>query len=269
LIAHILDFVSSKRAYNSGMRRPLSIAAFVLLLALAPALAQRGGGHGSVGGHGAGVAAHGSFAGHASGGHAFGGMHSSPGMGSRGFGRSPAISRPSFSSRNSFRNFNRFRGPFISNSFRARRFERGRFGRGWPWWGGYYDPWWWDSDSYSSYDPDYERQLEIAQEMNAQSLEEKRARQGQEDDQDLYARSAPLPQQQAERMEASPATVLVFRDQRTQEVQNYAIVGQTLWNFARQRTQKIPLADLDLAATTKANDDRGINFHVPGVSEAQ
>ena len=60
-----------------------------------------------------------------------------------------------------------------------------------------------------------------------------------------------------------PATVLVFRDQHQKEIQNYAIVGQTLWNFAPQHTEKIPLSELDLAATTKANDDRGVTFRVP------
>jgi hypothetical protein len=66
-----------------------------------------------------------------------------------------------------------------------------------------------------------------------------------------------------------PPTVLVFRDQHQQEVRNYAIVGQTLWNFASQRTQKIPLSDLDLVATTKANDERGLTFRVPASGEAQ
>ncbi len=63
-----------------------------------------------------------------------------------------------------------------------------------------------------------------------------------------------------------PNTVLVFRDQHKQEVSNYAIVGQTLWNFAPQHTQKIPLADLDLPATTKANEDIGVTFRVPNLS---
>ena len=72
-----------------------------------------------------------------------------------------------------------------------------------------------------------------------------------------------------ERTEAAPATVLVFRDQHKQEVQNYAIVGQTLWNFAPQHTQKIPLSELDLPATTKANDERGVDFRVPGANEGQ
>jgi hypothetical protein len=66
-----------------------------------------------------------------------------------------------------------------------------------------------------------------------------------------------------------PATVLVFRDQHQKEIQNYAIVGQTLWNFAPGHTEKIPLSDLDLAATTKANDDRGVTFRVPTSNEAQ
>jgi hypothetical protein len=247
------------------MRSLLTTAAFVFALALLPVLAQHGGGHGSAGGHGGGFAAHGSFGGHFSGGHALGGMHSGSVSAAHSFSRGPASSRPRFSSRNSFRNFQRFRGPIISNfGFRGRGFGR----RGWPGWGAYYDPWWWDSGS--SYDADYQRQLEIAQQMDAQSMDEQQARQGQgqREDQDLYARSTPAPRE-AERTEAAPATLLVFRDQRKKEVQNYAIVGQTLWNFAPQRTEKIQLADLDLAATTKANDERGVDFQVPGTSEGQ
>jgi hypothetical protein len=57
-------------------------------------------------------------------------------------------------------------------------------------------------------------------------------------------------------------TVLVFRDGHQQEVNNYAIMGQTLYVFD-SRTQKIALGDLDVAATVKANDDRGVEFHLP------
>jgi len=66
-----------------------------------------------------------------------------------------------------------------------------------------------------------------------------------------------------------PATVLVFRDQHRQEIQNYAIVGQTLWTFAPQRTQKIPLSELDIPATQKANDERGVDFRLPAAREGQ
>jgi hypothetical protein len=57
--------------------------------------------------------------------------------------------------------------------------------------------------------------------------------------------------------------VLVFTDKHTQEVENYAIVGQTLWVFSELRATKIPLSSLDLDATTKANEERGVDFHVP------
>ena len=105
--------------------------------------------------------------------------------------------------------------------------------------------------------------------MNAQSLDEQRMR--QQTDQDVYANSAPAQPREREEdpAESAPPTVLVFRDQHKQEVQNYAIVGQTLWIFAPQHTQKIPLSDLDLPATTKANDERGVDFRVPGAREGQ
>ena len=63
------------------------------------------------------------------------------------------------------------------------------------------------------------------------------------------------------------ATVLVFRDQHTKEIENYAIVGDTLWEFAPQKTVKIPLSELDIPATIKANQDRGVTFSVPSSDE--
>ena len=64
--------------------------------------------------------------------------------------------------------------------------------------------------------------------------------------------------------EAKPnePSVLVFRDGHKQEVSNYAIMGQTVYVFDK-RTQKVALADLDVAATVKANDDRGLEFKIP------
>jgi hypothetical protein len=65
-----------------------------------------------------------------------------------------------------------------------------------------------------------------------------------------------------------PQTVLVFKDGHQVEVANYAIVGSTLYDLSSGHRQKIALADLDLTATAKQNDDRGIDFRVPGASEA-
>jgi hypothetical protein len=60
-----------------------------------------------------------------------------------------------------------------------------------------------------------------------------------------------------------PSTVLVFKDGHHSDVVNYAIVGDTLFDFADGRAKKIQLADLDLPATRKANDDRGVDFQIP------
>lgn len=270
------------RAYTLRMRRLMAISAFALFLAV-PLWAQHGGGHaggfsgraGFSGGHGGGFGG-----GHVGGGHVSGGMRSAP-MGSRGFIHGPAFSNRGFSHQpflhNGFHN-NGFHNGFHGRHVHTFGFRNNCFGfacRGWgvPWvYSGYYDPWWWDSGS--SFDEAYERDRALANQMNQQSLEEQRMRRQEEadGDQDIYARSDPAPRSapnEAVNVPALPDTVLVFRDQHKQEVKNYAIVGQTLWNFAPQHTQKIPLSDLDLPATTKANDDRGLTFRVPASGEAQ
>ena len=237
------------------MHRPLFIAAFVLLLVSVPLSAQHGGGHASGGGHGFG-GGHGAV-----GGHAFSGGHAGSGFAARPSARGLA-SRQSLSSRG----FNRSGGARLRTyGFRNNRYGYG--GYGYPWlYGGIYDPyWWWDSGS--SYDAQQQYETGLANEMNQQSLEEQSVR--RQVDQDVYASLAPPPPRDKERTEAVPATVLVFRDQRKLEVQNYAIVGQTLWSFAPQHTQKIPLSDLDLPATTQANDERGVDFRLPGAREEQ
>jgi hypothetical protein len=63
--------------------------------------------------------------------------------------------------------------------------------------------------------------------------------------------------------EKPPATVLVYRDGHRTEIQDYAILGKMLWVFTGQRTQLVPLADLDLAASERVNEDRGVDFVAP------
>jgi hypothetical protein len=74
---------------------------------------------------------------------------------------------------------------------------------------------------------------------------------------------------QPEQPDMQPSTVLVFKDGHQSDVLNYAIVGDTLFDFADGRTKKILLADLDLPATRKANDDRGVDFQLPVVANAK
>jgi hypothetical protein len=57
--------------------------------------------------------------------------------------------------------------------------------------------------------------------------------------------------------------VLVFKDGHEQEVKNYAIIGATLYELSDGRTLKVELAQLDLPATVKHNDDRGVAFQLP------
>lgn len=65
-----------------------------------------------------------------------------------------------------------------------------------------------------------------------------------------------------------PPTVLVFKDGQKLEVGNYAIVGATLFDLTPGHHRKIMLADLDLDATQKLNDDQGVMFQLPPSSQA-
>jgi len=242
------------------MRRLMTFALFGILAASVPLAAQRGVGHGSVGGHGG-------FAGHSAGGHAFSGARGGAGFAPRASSRSR-----SFRSANSrgfgSRNFNHRRNSGVGLRLRTRGFRNNCFGFGcgwgYPYLGGGVDPYWWDS---SSYDDDQQNQMGLANEMNTQSLDEPRMR--QQGDQDFYARSAPPAPRQPERTEAVLPTVLVFHDQHKEEVNNYAIIGLTLWVLDPQHKQRVPLSDLDLAATAQANDDRGVEFRLPGAGAGQ
>jgi hypothetical protein len=252
------------------MRRLVLVAALVSALVVVPALAQRGGIHGGFAGHG-GFSGHGSFGGRVRGGASFGGMRERSGFHNPGFRRRDLgssgvrFARRRFSQDHFLHNrrfqasrFHRFHHD--RDDFRFRFGFRNCFGFNCAWGWGW--PWWWDSDS--SYDQDQERDFALANEMNRQSLEGQRER--RQEDQDSDARSGPQPRsrEDAGADPPAPSTVLVFRDQHRQEIQNYAITGTTLTAFAPQRTQRISLADLDIAATTKANDDRGVDFRVPG-----
>ncbi len=69
--------------------------------------------------------------------------------------------------------------------------------------------------------------------------------------------------------EPSPdPTILVFKDGHQLEIGNYAIVNQTIYDLTPGHPRKIALADLDLPATQKLNDDRGITFDVPSSAQA-
>jgi hypothetical protein len=65
-----------------------------------------------------------------------------------------------------------------------------------------------------------------------------------------------------------PPAVLVFHDGHREEVAKYTIVGTTIslktdyWSTGSW-TRKIPIAELNLAATLQANQERGVKFSLP------
>jgi hypothetical protein len=165
-------------------------------------------------------------------------------------------------------------GGRFGRTFDHRRFHRGFGIWGYPWvYSGYYgDPWLYDdygdfSDSRSSYNDSvgaYDQNGFLLQE-EIDRLREQVSRLGAQ--QESQPRPAPPAQAEPEaplKAEIHAETVLVFRDKHIQEVQNYAIVGKTIWVFDEMRASKFPLTDLDIPATTKANEDRGIDFKTPG-----
>ncbi len=238
------------------MRRWLAISTILAIMFSLPALSQRRGGGGAFrGGGGAG------FRGYFGGGRGavFGGGGSRFGGG--------------------------FRGPgvFPNRGFLPGRFYRPRFGYGYPWWwsfgyaGGYYSypgyygysyPSTIDYDSAYATPPAYYappaayNDLSQEQQERIERLQDQVDRLRDQRDSHYVPRPPAAPQPQASG-EAQTATVLVFRDKHTQEVRNYAVVGQTLWIFNEQRATKLPLTTVDIPATTKANDERGVDFRLP------
>jgi hypothetical protein len=85
-------------------------------------------------------------------------------------------------------------------------------------------------------------------------------------DEDDFARAAPPPAAPSDAAPVEP-TVLVFRDGHQQQVNNYAIMGQTVYVFD-SRTQKIAVSDLDVPATIKVNDDHGVEFQLPKAKQS-
>jgi hypothetical protein len=243
------------------MRRFLYVAAFSFILCALPSVAQRHGGGGSM--H---AASGGGFAGHPA-----GFSHSS------GFSHASGISHGGNFSHSPVRN----PGVRISGNrnFRRRGFNGRRYVYPYPYYPylGYYGGYYPYDDQY--YDGGYDQSSDYDTDSTDQDstyrgrpyLRDDRSDDGGTDvsrqvqtlngkidrlQADLDARSHP-------QANTEPTTALVFRDRHVEEIRNYAISGGTIWVFGDQSAKKIPLAQLDLAATAKMNDERGVDFQLP------
>ena len=81
--------------------------------------------------------------------------------------------------------------------------------------------------------------------------------------QNIRTYQAPVPTPSAGNAQAAVPVVLVFRDGHRMDIQNYAIIGQTLWVLDEGTATKIPLSDLNLDATQAENRSRGVRFLLP------
>jgi hypothetical protein len=256
------------------MRRWLAITAVCAAILVAPLWAQMHGGSS----RGSTPSGHASFSSGASGHAAFGARSgpafSSPGFSSRGFsGTAPRVgvrvgsgfhqsfgTRPTFGGgRGPFFGPRRFRGPVFFSSFSPFFFGYS----GYPL---YYSDYSYSMvDSYPAYDyyasaSNQNSAYLVQQQQDIDRLEDEVARLREERESQETAPAQPPTESESQ---PSTPTLLVFRDKHTQEVQNYAVVGGTIWIFSEQRATKLPLSWLDIDATIKANDERGVNFRLP------
>jgi|SRR5581483_11532783 len=268
--------MSSKLAYHSGMKRLLSAATVVLALSLiVPLLCAQNQSRGVSSSPGA-SSMHGSFS-----------MRSSfraptgptfvPRLGIGPGFRSPTPCCGTFSGGFTF-GVGSPRNPFYPQNFGHR--HHGRFNNA----GGFvaypvpyavpvYPYPYYGSDTGEQDSQDGQAAEEAQQEAPAPTIFENRARRAAppsqpapensyaEDSGTIAANVAPAPQAQPSAPEQT--SVLIFRDGHQLEMQNYAIVGDTLYDLTPGHPRKIALARIDIPATVEANDDRGVVFRVP------
>jgi hypothetical protein len=123
-----------------------------------------------------------------------------------------------------------------------------------------------DADRYGEHYTDYREDERRRAKAEAQSDEQRQAeveRQQDQRAQEERLRSAEKP------ADLEPAAVLVFKDGHHQDVSGYAITGDVLYDLGQGRARKIQLADLDLDATRKLNDQLGNDFRLPSLPPKQ
>ena len=137
-----------------------------------------------------------------------------------------------------------------------------RFGNRGYYYPGYYPYYPLFGDTYNSSNDSYaEQDYQLQQQIGELTSEVQRLRE-EEAGRSAPPPPQPPPQPQSYTVPPTPTT-LVFRNGKTQKVDNYAIADSTLWVFTKQRATKIPMSQVDVAATQKANEEKGVVFQVP------
>jgi hypothetical protein len=176
--------------------------------------------------------------------------------------------------------FSRFgRGPFFNNRYCGRDaafcgYGYGYGGYGWPYYGygGAYWPLWSDYSDNGNENDDTQSVLSEQQQLIGQ-LENQLAEQQQYQAEMQAGAPAPsgarIPRSHPSSAEAetpTTPTVLVFRDQHRVETSNYAIANNKLYILDPNGRSTVALSELDIPATVKANEDRGVEFRLPKIT---
>lgn len=66
--------------------------------------------------------------------------------------------------------------------------------------------------------------------------------------------------QPEQQLPPTPPIKLVLRTGQQLQVQDYAVVDGTFWDFTNQLTRKIPISSIDIPASQKATEDAGAEF---------
>jgi hypothetical protein len=70
----------------------------------------------------------------------------------------------------------------------------------------------------------------------------------------------PQPAAVADPLPPTPPITLVLRNGKQLEVQNYAVMDQTFWDFSNQPGRRIPIASIDVDASIKLTEAKGVEF---------
>lgn len=70
----------------------------------------------------------------------------------------------------------------------------------------------------------------------------------------------PAPPGQNEQAPPEPPITVVLKSGRKLQVQNYAVMGQTFWDFSSQPARRIPVDKIDVPASVNASNANGAEF---------
>jgi hypothetical protein len=125
-------------------------------------------------------------------------------------------------------------------------------------------------EAYPPYDPAQDPNVQSAavtanllgqqiQDLSAQIDELRNEQRTARNQQNPSSPEVSAPEQQ-EQLPPAPPIKLVLRTGQQIQVQDYAIVDGTFWDFTNQPTRRIPISGIDIPASQKATEESGAEF---------